>query len=301
MSYRSRRYYNNRNSSWLLEGLLWLFVILLIWAIAKFKNWIQQLTESEKYLYGRLTILGLLILIVLIWFIRKKRQSNYDEIYSSDNFINTQKSTDNKQQIVSENNHEIKDDFWLIQKLREISSKDFEDIIAKIFEMKGYVIFDRSKWKRFFWRRIPKRDGGIDLTVTKDNHKIYIQIKHYQTHQLGVPVVNGFYWVIVDRLSNNDKWIIITTSIFSKDAKEFAKNKNIEMIDYQILLQEIYSLDENKKAELMSLLSRLSIDNKFGKYAKTCPKCLAPLHETKQWFYGCMNYYETWCTYKESI
>ncbi|MDD3262587.1 MAG: restriction endonuclease [Candidatus Absconditabacteria bacterium] len=190
----------------------------------------------------------------------------------------------------------------IIEKLKAMHPKDFEDFIKLLFELRGYKIIYKSFWKKYFSSRIAKKDGGIDLIVVKDGKKIYVQIKKKNTDMIGVEVMRSFYGAIVNKLKGEDKLLLITTSIFSEDAEKFAKENNIEIMSYKEIEQEIDGLEKdiNNKQKIVLFLSRTNYySNKYNQNIRTCPKCGAPLKWRKEGFYGCQNYYKTGCDYKE--
>lgn len=80
-------------------------------------------------------------------------------------------------------------------------------------------------------------DGGIDLIALLDKPivggKFIVQCKRY-TGSIGVPIVRDLYGVVTDERAN--KGILITTGRFTQSGKDFAKDKNIELIDGKKLL-----------------------------------------------------------------
>jgi len=52
--------------------------------------------------------------------------------------------------------------------------KEYEDIIAKLFRCRGYIVEENGKDKG-------KKDGGIDLIAFKDNETVLIQCKNWKS------------------------------------------------------------------------------------------------------------------------
>lgn len=66
-------------------------------------------------------------------------------------------------------------------------------------------------------------DGGIDGIISLDRlglEKVYVQAKRWQ-NQVSRPDVQGFFGALAGRRAN--KGVFITTSGFSREAREFAK------------------------------------------------------------------------------
>ena len=105
-----------------------------------------------------------------------------------------------------------------INKLRSLDWRQFEEILADYFTMRGYHVElgvgDAA-------------DGGIDILLRKDGKKIIVQAKHYR-NQVGVAIVREMYGAMIHH--NADEVLICTTSFFTQHAKEFAKDKPIQLI-----------------------------------------------------------------------
>lgn len=198
---------------------------------------------------------------------------------------------------------DAKDKKRVIQKLRELHPKDFEEFIGLLFELCWYSIIYRSQWKRSFGKWYARKDWWIDLICQKWENKNCIQIKKLINQEVSVKIIREMWWVCVDQMNGNTICTIITTSLFSEDSLKFVNEKAITLIDYKKLLDIIENLaftPQNKSA-IEYFINRLDlIDNtKYIDYTKTCPLCLAPLVKRRWWFYGCMNYYKTDCRYTE--
>lgn len=198
---------------------------------------------------------------------------------------------------VTKKHRRIEEPKKLIDKLRMMHPKDFEDFIKLLFELKWYKVIYKSFWKKYFWSWFARKDWWIDLIALKDGNKSYIQIKKYITNMVSVNDVRSFYGAIVSKIKSWDKVIFITTSVFSEDAEKFAKENNILIVTHKELVEEIKSI-QNKQA-INDFLSKMSYySNKYNQNIRTCPKCWAPLKWRKEGFYGCQNYIK-WCKYTE--
>ena len=161
----------------------------------------------------------------------------------------------------------------LMEKLKAMHPKDFEDFIKLLFELQWYVVIYKSFWKR----RVPHKDWGIDMIVVRDNKKIYVQIKKNIANMVSVEMVRAFYWSIVNRLKSQDKWLFVRTSVFSQDAEKFAKENNMETISYQELEKEIVWLEKEiqKREKIEYFLAKINYyqNKKYNQNIRTCPKC----------------------------
>ena len=113
--------------------------------------------------------------------------------------------------------------------LDSLSGIEFEEFVTQLLKVMG------------FWTQITKAsgDGGIDIVATLDKPIIggryLFQCKRFGPDSLvGAPTVREFYGAVTaDRKAR--KGILITTSGFSIQAKEFAGEVGIELIDGQQL------------------------------------------------------------------
>ncbi len=86
-------------------------------------------------------------------------------------------------------------------------------------------------------------DGGIDGRIHEDRlglASIYIQAKRYQEQTIGRPVIQAFYGAMGG--VGASKGVFLTTSGFSKDARDYASG----LVDKRIVL-----IDGNRLTQLM--------------------------------------------------
>lgn len=129
--------------------------------------------------------------------------------------------------------------------LDNLDGVEFEDLVEKLISRMGFIT---ERTKRSF-------DGGIDIIAINEqplfDGKYIIQCKRY-SKSIGEPILRDLYGVVSSEHAN--KGILITNSYFTKTAKEFAKNKPIELIDGKKLTNmldeylDFYS--EKKEGEL---------------------------------------------------
>lgn len=128
-------------------------------------------------------------------------------------------------------NHYRKSLFYHQNNLKDlfsISWYDFEILIEEVFKRTGFKVKRRGG---------AKADGGIDLEAYKDGYKIIIQCKHWKSNKVGVSVVREMLGVAVHEKAN--QVYIITCGYFTRDAKEFAQGKPIELVSGYKLVEWI--------------------------------------------------------------
>lgn len=134
-------------------------------------------------------------------------------------------------------------------------------------------------------------DGGIDIKISDSTGKVFAigQCKSW-SKPIGVSLVRELYGIMA--ADNVRHGIFLTTSEYSKDALEFAKGKNLLLIDSDEFISLVNSLDE---------INRKRLDNlaRSGNFqVPTCVKCDVKMVKRKAKtgknaggeFWGCVNY-----------
>lgn len=118
-----------------------------------------------------------------------------------------------------------------LQNLYELTWRQFEYLVTEVFHRAGYKVKPRGG---------AKADGGIDLEAYDYGRKIIIQCKHWRTKSVGVSVVREMLGVAIHEQAQ--EVYIITCGYFTKDAKDFAEGKPIQLIHGYKLLSWIKTL-----------------------------------------------------------
>lgn len=122
----------------------------------------------------------------------------------------------------------------------EMTGYEFEDYISGVLNQYGFSVSKTSY----------SHDGGIDLLATYEKPlfagKYIIQCKNW-VGAVGQPEVRDLYGVVMSERAN--KGILITPSDFTEQAYEFAKDKNIELVNGKVLqtILEGVSIPEKHK------------------------------------------------------
>jgi SNF2 family DNA or RNA helicase len=108
--------------------------------------------------------------------------------------------------------------------LHQISPQQFESLISVLYEKMGYQV-----------KLTPQtRDRGIDIYAKRISESgtefLAIQCKHYPNGIVGVEHARSLYGVIHDQQSLT-KGILVTSGEFSKECREFARGKRIDLFD----------------------------------------------------------------------
>lgn len=110
------------------------------------------------------------------------------------------------------------------EELISMNPFEFEQYIADLFTLKGYLSKVTPK----------SRDGGKDIILLKDNKKYIVECKrHNKKNKISRSAIQKFHSAIID--TEAESGFFVTTSFFTKDAMEYVKNKQIELIDLHSL------------------------------------------------------------------
>lgn len=119
----------------------------------------------------------------------------------------------------------------------EFSSHEFEEIVCELLDKQGYDV------------KLTKqtRDGGKDIIVVQKSvlgeFCIYVECKKYdKSNPISVKLVRELYGTVM--ADGATAGMLITTSYFTKDAKEYRNKIRYRMIlkDYNDLIQEINNI-----------------------------------------------------------
>lgn len=138
-----------------------------------------------------------------------------------------------------------------IDTIRNLTWKEFEELVGEAYRRQGYAVYENSG---------AGPDGGIDLILKMDSDVILVQCKHWKTVKVGVDKVRELYGVHVSK--NANKSILMTSGIITQEAKNFAENKPIDLVEGSQLWELIKNVQPNSKATSSTLTSFVA-----------CPEC----------------------------
>tara|TARA_R110002049_G_scaffold100902_1_gene245305 strand:- start:7193 stop:7879 length:687 start_codon:yes stop_codon:yes gene_type:complete len=104
--------------------------------------------------------------------------------------------------------------------IRALSWSEFEQLVAEAYRRKGYSVRENLT---------AGPDGGVDVELEKDGHLHLVQCKHWQARKVGVAVVREMYGLMAAH--NASTVAIVSSGMFTQEAKNFANGKPIDLID----------------------------------------------------------------------
>jgi restriction system protein len=167
---------------------------------------------------------------------------------------------------------------WSLNVIREIEWKRFEDLSMGYYLEKGILAKSTSLGA----------DGGIDIKLYQDESgepTSLVQCKVWDTKLVGIKAVRDFLAVL--KHEKVSKGFLMTATEFTGEAKAFAKNNKINLIDGEKFLAMILRLPEMSQSKLLALA--IAGDYK----TPTCTHCGVKMVQRKNQraaFWRCQNY-----------
>jgi restriction system protein len=121
-----------------------------------------------------------------------------------------------------------------IDSISNISWKEFEDLVAEAYRRKGYVVTETAGGA----------DGGVDIILKKGTEKILVQCKQWKMKKVGVKLVRELYGVVI--AEGASEGVVISSGIFTREARTFARGKPLELIDGEGLLKMITGVQKKQ-------------------------------------------------------
>lgn len=137
-----------------------------------------------------------------------------------------------------------------IKSIQSLSWKEFEYLISEAYKRKGFSVSENMA---------AGPDGGIDLVLFKEGEKTLIQCKNWKASNIGVSVIRELFGVVT--AEGASKGIIVCSGNYTKDAIDFAKKTDIELVTGTALARMIAGV---QKKQLCSEISNIN---------SSCPVC----------------------------
>jgi len=161
--------------------------------------------------------------------------------------------------------------------------RDFERLVGEAFRRRGYTVEETG---------LGGADGGIDLILRKDGRTQLVQCKQWRQRQVKASVVREMWGLVSHHEADGVK--IVCVGEFTRDAKEFAEGKAIELITgagLLVMIREVQSTPERPRiAQPESVPTTTPVQP-----TPPCPKCGGTMlrrinKTTKAAFWGCASF-----------
>lgn len=169
---------------------------------------------------------------------------------------------------------------WSPAVFAAIEWRRFEAVCEKLFDQAGFETKSQSHGA----------DGGVDIWLHSRNAEgpvAVVQCKHWQGKAVGVKELREFFGVMASNKLTRGTYA--TTSTYTADAQQFAKDNGVNALDGQGLLALIAKRTPEQQQELLEVAYE-------GEYWRpTCASCGVKLVERTPakggaQFWGCSNY-----------
>jgi restriction system protein len=163
--------------------------------------------------------------------------------------------------------------------LLDMSWREFEMLVGEVFRQRGFTVVELGG---------NGSDGGVDLVLKKGSETHLVQCKQWKAFKVGVEVVRELFGAMAAKGATSG--YVVTSGVFTSDAKAFSDGRNIELIDgakLTQLIQEVKSSNETVPKTAYEV-----------KNAPICPKCGSVMvrrsarrgSNAGQAFLGCSQY-----------
>lgn len=172
---------------------------------------------------------------------------------------------------------------WTRELLSQLEWKRFEDVVAAYSRELGYV----AKTTRI------GADGGVDVQLFQNGQThpvMIIQCKAWDAYKVGVKPVRELFGVMAaDKVGNG---AFFTTGEFTSEAEDWARDKNIDLVNGREFISRIGQLAATTQQSLLRVATE-------GDYTTpTCPSCGIKMVERVankgrsegNHFWGCLNF-----------
>ncbi|MDO8745255.1 MAG: restriction endonuclease [Candidatus Brocadiaceae bacterium] len=142
-----------------------------------------------------------------------------------------------------------------LNSIKSLSWKELEELVAEAYRRKGYSVIENYGIGP---------DGGVDLVLKKDGNLFLVQCKQWRSYKVDVRVVREMYGVMTAKQANGV--MIITSGLFTQEAKNFAADKPIDLVEGNQLAVLIGTVQSKQVYSLIEI-------NETQKTINLCPDC----------------------------
>lgn len=147
------------------------------------------------------------------------------------------------------------------QALQNISWGEFEALVGEVFRRRGFSVIETGGGA----------DGGVDLVLSRGEDRYLVQCKQWRAYKVGVTTVRELYGVMAGNGAAGG--FVVTSGVFTDEAKAFASGRNIELIDGPKLTAMIAENSQNRAGAPAQVNVKQSVTGGVI----TCPVCGGPM------------------------
>ena len=173
-----------------------------------------------------------------------------------------------------------------VEALNEMSWQELEMLVGEAYRRKGYTVNETGGGGA---------DGGIDLVLRRDSDKYLVQCKQWKAFKVGVTTIRELYGVMASEGAVGG--FVVTSGVFTQEAKSFANGKSIYLVDGSELTAMIRQVQRQSQTDT-SMGQRTYQSSPGASETPNCPKCGSAMvkrtakkgSNAGNTFWGCTNY-----------
>lgn len=170
--------------------------------------------------------------------------------------------------------------------LNGMTWQEFEMLVGEAFRRRGYTVTETGGGGA---------DGGVDLVLRKGSEKFLVQCKQWKAYKVGVTTIRELYGVMA--AGGAVGGFVVTSGVFTHEAKSFAEGINVDLIDGAELTAMIKNIQRQPQSIIVTTQPALQPDLATAENP-SCPKCgIAMVKRTAKQgsnmgktFWGCNNF-----------
>lgn len=174
--------------------------------------------------------------------------------------------------------------------LNNMSWREFEMLVGEAFRRRGFSVSETGG----------SADGGVDIILRRGGETFLVQCKQWKAFKVGVSIIRELYGVMAAQGAAGG--FVVTSGVFTEDAKQFAAGRNIELIDGPQLhgmirgVSPTYNQPHSHSADFQK--TAIAPAPRSEHASPSCPKCgtAMVLRKAKKGqnfgnqFWGCPNF-----------
>jgi restriction system protein len=146
-----------------------------------------------------------------------------------------------------------------LDSIRSLSWREFEELVGEVYRRQGFKVRENTG---------AGADGGVDLVLNRDGNTYLVQCKQWRSWKIGVKVVREMYGLMAAKHASGV--IIITSGMFTQEAKTFASGKPVDLVEGRQLADLVAGVQKAPaKAQQLHSAEPSTVP--------VCPKCGAEM------------------------
>lgn len=174
-----------------------------------------------------------------------------------------------------------------LDRLRQLEWRQFEELVGTAYRSQGYEVLPTADGV----------DGGIDLVLTRGPERVFVQCKRWNAWKVGAPTIRELFGLVVAHGAT--KGVVVTSGKFSQEARLFAEQVGIMLVDGPAVLQLVAAgrIAPNAPEQPAQVVAPQPVPT-VSVGSPECPICLSPMvvrrarrgRHSGSLFWGCARF-----------